>query len=261
MLYWYILEAFSRFGRAPTIDEMVRDLFFQRDQIKCLLNELTTQDAIRIEPISYMVLDAYPYSGVPTRHRVSLDNGPNLYCMCAVDTFYVPFLTGSDLTIYSHCFYSRSEIEIRIDGFKIHEAKPSDAVVWNSAAPYDCPKTNFFLSQDHFLKWKDGAAHEQGQLYTLSEALEAGKRAADHIKQSRVGLNNNLLAKADDLTCYCREVSKATLVVAIARGVSNLKAIQEETTACTGKWCKDLNPGKECCHKEIEALIKVYSEK
>jgi hypothetical protein len=260
MVYWYILETFPRLGRAPTIDEMVWDLFLQRDQITCLLNELTTQDAIRIEPTSYMILNAYPYSGFPTRHRVYFDEGTSLYCMCAVDTFYVPFLTGKDLTIHSHCFYSRSEIEIRIEDLKIIEAKPSYAVVWNSAAPYDCPKTNFFLSKDHFLKWKDKATHEQGQLYTLSEALEAGKRAADLIKQSRIGLNDILLAKADEPTCYCREVSKATLVAAIARGVSSLEAIQEETTACTGRWCKETNPRKECCHTEIEALIEVYSD-
>ena len=259
MTYWYILEAFAKVGRAPTVEEMGRDLLLRRDQIICILKSLAAKEALRIEPTSYMILDAYPYSGVPTRHRIYLDNGRRLYCMCAIDTFYVPFLTEYDLTIRSHCFHCRSEVEISIERGEISTAKPSHSVVWNSTSSYDCPKTNFFCSEAHLLKWREKVPDEQGQLYTLAEALSAGKRAANRIKQSKDGLNEILWAKADELVCYCREVPKATIVAAIRRRATNLEEIQKETTACTGGWCKDTNPKKRCCHIEIEALIEAYS--
>lgn len=261
MTYWYILDAFPRLGRAPTVEEMEENLLLQKNHIIPILDSLVTKECLRVEPISYMILDAYPYSGVPTRHRVYLENGRILYCMCAVDTFYVPFITGADLTIRSNCFYCRTEIEIYIEQHKISRVKPSHSVVWNSTAPYDCPMTNFFCCKDHLYKWREKNPHESGQIYTLDEAFNAGKRHATHIKQSKEGLNKILWAKADEVVCYCREVPKATIVAAIRRGATNLKEIQKVTTACTGGWCKDTNPKKRCCQIEIEALIEAYLEK
>ena len=258
--YWYILEAFPTLGRAPTIEEMERDLFFRRDKIIRILNSLVTKGALRVEPASHMILDAYPYSGVPTRHRVCLDKGKNLYCMCAIDAFYVPFLTGSDLTIHSRCFYCHAEIEIGIKRHEISIAKPSPSVVWNSASSYDCPKTNFFCSEEHLSKWREKVPDEQGQLLTLPDALSAGKRAVERMKYSKDELNEILWANADELVCYCREVAKATIVGAIGRGAVSVEEIAKETLACTGGWCKDTNPRKRCCCTEIEALLEAYSK-
>lgn len=215
MTYLYILDSYAKAGQAPTVDDIERDLFIQRDQIMSILDSLVAKGKLRVVPTSSVILDAYPYSGVPTRHRVYLDNGMILYCMCAVDTFYVPFLIGCDLTIRSHCLYCRSEIEIIIERHKICRAKSPHSVVWNSTASYDCPKTNFFCSKKHLMKWREKNTDEPGQIYTLLEALGAGKRGADRIRQSKEGLNEILWAKAGELVCYCREVPKATIVAAI----------------------------------------------
>jgi len=111
------------------------------------------------------------------------------------------------------------------------------------------------------LKWREKAPDEPGKLYTLADALSAGKRAADSMKQSEEGLNEILWAKVDELVCYCREVPKATIVAAINRGASTPEEIAKETTACTGGWCKDTNPRKRCCCTELKALLEMYSEK
>lgn len=259
--YWYILEAFPRSGRAPTLEEMERDLVFPKDEIVGILDSLVAAGAIRVQPSTHAVLDAYPYSGVPTRHRVELDNGTSVYCMCAVDAFYVPFLIEHDLTIRSRCFFCRSDVEVRVEHRAIVAARPEQAVIWNSAAPYDCPKTNFFCSQAHLLKWRETAADEQGRVYTLDEALNAGKTAAERMLKSREGLHEIQWARADELVCYCREVPKATLVAAIARGASSPEEIARQTTACTGGWCEHTNPKKRCCCVDLEASLEVYSQK
>ena len=261
MVYWYILETFPHLGRAPTIEEIERDLLFDRDQIVCTFKSLETKGTLRSDSKSYRILDAYPYSGVPTRHRISLDKGENLYSMCALDVFYIPFLTDYDLTVRSHCFHCRCEIELRIEQNKISKASPTNTVVWHSASSYDCPKTNFFCSEDHLSKWREKEIKDEGQIYTLTEALKKGKDVADRMMRSRNGLNDILLSTADELVCYCREVPKTTIVAAINRGISSVEEIAQETTACTGGWCKDTNPRKRCCCTEIEALIGAYSVK
>jgi hypothetical protein len=169
--YWYILERFLQLGRSPTLEEMERDLVFPREEIKDILDSLVAAGAIRVQPATHAILDAYPYSGVPTRHRVELDGGTSFCCMCAVDTFYVPFLVERDLTIRSRCFGCRADVEVRVERRAIRAARPEQTVIWNSTASYDCPKTNFFCCEAHLLKWREEAPDEPGQVYTLADAL------------------------------------------------------------------------------------------
>ena len=61
----------------------------------------------------------------------------------------------------------------------------------------------------------------------------------------------------NDLICYCIEVSKGEIVNAIKQGATTLKEIKANTKACTGNECKEKNPNKRCCYKEIKALISM----
>ena len=61
----------------------------------------------------------------------------------------------------------------------------------------------------------------------------------------------------NDLICYCCNIDKLTIVNAIKSGATTLKAIKQSTNACTGNECKELNPNKRCCSKEIKELIKL----
>ncbi|UCF69851.1 MAG: hypothetical protein JSW49_06525, partial [candidate division WOR-3 bacterium] len=182
-----------------------------------------------------------------------------LYCMCAIDTFYVPFLTERDLTIRSRCFHCRAELEISIKECKIVDAKPSRSItIWKSAAEYDCPMTNFFCSKEHLTEWWKKASKEPGQPCNPVEALAHGRKTVESMYKSKAGLNEILWAKADELVCYCREVPKATIIAAIKRGASSVEEIAGTTTACTGGWCKETNPKKRCCCVDLEALLEAY---
>jgi len=261
MAYGYILEFFRRLGREPTLNEMEKDLHLGADTVVGSLKSLENKGLVRLDPVTSRIMDAYPYSAVPTRNRVLFEDGRRVYCMCAVDAFYVPFLTGSNVIISSRCFHCREEIKIGVERQIVSLARPATAVVWNSTAPYDCPKTNFFCSEEHLLQWRDNAPDEPGQIYSIDAALDAGMRAARRIGLSTEGLNAILWAGADELVCHCREVPKSTIIAAIARGAASVEKIAAETTACTGSWCKDTNPMKRCCRTEIESLLEVYSGK
>jgi len=260
LTYWYILESFRLTGHVPTPEELEQELLLGKSQIQTILNALSDKEVIRLDSESRRILDAYPYSSLPTRHRVRLSNGTEIYSMCAIDAFYVPFLADCDITIRSRCFFCRSDIEIAVERKRVSRASPASLMIWNSAAPYTCPSTNFFCSEEHLSRWREGSPGEPGQVFTVSDSLERGKKAVAGMKQSIKGLDKILWAKADEIVCFCREVPKAAIVATINSGVSSLEGIAKKTTACTGSWCENKNPNKRCCRIEIMALIEAYSE-
>ncbi len=62
-----------------------------------------------------------------------------------------------------------------------------------------------------------------------------------------------------DIVCYCKGVSKASIVTAIESGNNSLDMIRKSTDACTGGNCKELNPSGKCCSPDIIELINIYS--
>ncbi|MDD2476212.1 MAG: (2Fe-2S)-binding protein [Dysgonamonadaceae bacterium] len=56
--------------------------------------------------------------------------------------------------------------------------------------------------------------------------------------------------------CYCKNISKNTILNAISNEAKTLKDVQKMTGACTGNQCKDLNPSGMCCSAEINKLLK-----
>jgi hypothetical protein len=181
-IYGYILEAFPRLGRAPTLDEISQDLQIGGDVVRGNLRALEADGALRLDTASGRILDAYPYSAVTTEHTVQIEGGPSLYSMCAIDAFYVPFLTESDVSVDSRCHYCGLGIHICVRRGAITGAEPSATVVWDSAATYDCPSTNFFCREEHLQLWLRGVPEEPGQMVDLGTALERGKDAAARIR-------------------------------------------------------------------------------
>jgi hypothetical protein len=101
--------------------------------------------------------------------------------MCAIDVFYVPFLTESDVSIESRCHYCDAPIHVAVNNGTIAATDPAATVVWDSAAPYDCPLTNFFCSEHHLRLWHETVPEEAGKQIDLTMALERGRVAAARI--------------------------------------------------------------------------------
>lgn len=182
LTYSYVLAAFLRFGRAPSSSEIAGDLLLAEEAVLDNLKGLQDRGALRLDSDDSSILDAYPYSAVPTKHAVELPSGAVRHCMCAIDVFYVPFLIGSDVGIESRCHYCDVPIQISVVDGAISHVDPVPAVVWDSAAEYDCPLTNFFCSEGHLRLWRDRFPDEPGQQLDLMMALERGKVAAARIR-------------------------------------------------------------------------------
>lgn len=44
---------------------------------------------------------AYPFSAVPTPHRVAIDGGPSVFSMCSVDAIGIAAMLGRAVTVHS----------------------------------------------------------------------------------------------------------------------------------------------------------------
>jgi hypothetical protein len=184
LTYSYVLAAFLRVGRAPSTSEIALDLQLAEEAVLDNLRVLENRGAVRLEPESSSILDAYPYSAIPTKHAVQLPSGAVRHCMCAIDVFYVPFLIGTDVGVKSHCHFCDAPIQMSVVNGAISNVDPVSTVVWDSAAEYDCPLTNFFCSKDHLRLWRDSFPDEPGQQLDLTMALERGKVAAARIHRA-----------------------------------------------------------------------------
>ncbi len=182
-IYGCVLDTFRRLGKAPTPREIAEELQVTDNIVIESLKALEAGGALRLEPGTTAILDAYPYSAVPTKHIVQLPDGSRRHCMCAIDVFYVPFLTESDVSIESRCHYCDAAIRISVDDGAITEVDPPATVVWDSVAVYDCPLTNFFCSHEHLRLWSESAPEEPGQQIELMTALDRGRVGAARISR------------------------------------------------------------------------------
>ena len=84
--------------------------------------------------------------------------------------------------------------------------------------------------------------------YVISATIEARKTG-----------RQRLIAMPDaQIICYCKGVTKATIVQAIRDGAQTLDDVRQVTTACTGSECKTRNPAGRCCSVDIHELVAMY---
>ncbi|MCP3805513.1 alkylmercury lyase family protein [Allokutzneria sp. A3M-2-11 16] len=119
-----ILRAFAATGRPPSEAELQRSA--------PVLARLHDADAIRLDPDGAIRV-AYPFSAIPTRHRVRLASGVEVWAMCAIDALGIPAMLDTDATIT--CADPVTGADVAID---VHNGQyawnPDTAVVFSSAA-------------------------------------------------------------------------------------------------------------------------------
>src|SRR5258708_13894073 len=87
------LRRFLETGAAPTA-RWVRQTALDTGLDASAADELAAADAIHLS--NGIVAVAYPFSGIPTPHRVQLDGLPPVYAMCAIYALGLPAMAGRD---------------------------------------------------------------------------------------------------------------------------------------------------------------------
>ncbi len=123
---------------------------------------------------------AYPFSSVPTSHRVEIDGSPPVFAMCAIDALGLPFMVRRPATIHTQDPTDATRIIIAVEPTSGEQRwRPETAVVLANEcseepvikAECSCPFINAFASPDTAESWR--AAHPElvVKLLTQEQAL------------------------------------------------------------------------------------------
>ena len=66
--------------------------------------------------------------------------------------------------------------------------------------------------------------------------------------------------KDNTMICYCSNVTKDEILIAISNGATTMDDIRSKTNACTLGLCEEFNPEKRCCSPEIMTILKEACE-
>ena len=142
---------------------------------------LAAADLVHVD--SGRVRVAYPFSGVPTGHRVRLAGGPEVWAMCAIDALGIPQMTGRDATITAADPHAGDPVRVDLAGPSWQWSPPSAVVLWayaqerpgEHAALCSCPHVNFVTSPDHAGAYLAGHPGLTGHLIGQRAAVELGR--------------------------------------------------------------------------------------
>jgi hypothetical protein len=176
-LHHALLRGFPQFGGPPPTAWLA-------EQVPGVaLMDLAAKDVIQLDPETGASVAAYPFSGVPTAHRVTVAGGVPVYAMCAIDALGIPFMLGVDATVVSEDPMTGEAITIEVrDGQAMWD--PATACMFagcvDGAGPIAqtlCPMVNFFASPASAEAYAVAHPEVRGNILDQAAAVRSGQRS------------------------------------------------------------------------------------
>ncbi|MGW5201238.1 organomercurial lyase [Streptomyces spiralis] len=181
-----VLRHFAATGRAPAIGELEAAAAAHGRTADEVVADLGGDD--------FLVLDdhggiraAYPFSAVPTTHRVRLAGGVEVWAMCAIDALGIPDMLGTDAVITSADPVTGEAITVTSAGGRM-TWQPSTAVVYvgqrsctGPAAEVACGALNFFTSRRTARTWEQQHPDYTGKAVEPTRAEALGRSIFGHL--------------------------------------------------------------------------------
>ena len=211
--YCAILRSFPTQGEPPDLAQLDQLAKRFAAPLAETLADFAAQDLIQRDAVTGRIRAAYPFSGVPTMHRVMLEPAPTregcdgqtgqqVFAMCALDALGIPLMLRRDASIVSTDALTNEPLRVVIA--PVGDASPADlatvagwsarwdppsAVVYARSAEHEhehdggcaaagacCPITNFFADASHAQQWAQTHLAPDGVMLAPAEAL---RRAHD----------------------------------------------------------------------------------
>jgi hypothetical protein len=191
--YRALLLTFARRGAAPDAASLQRLADEYGVPLNVTLDELATHDLVQRDPATGAIWAAYPFSGVPTAHRVRLEaDGVEhpavaVYAMCAIDALGIPFMLKRAAVVSSRDALTGAPVHVTLtltpSGTEwTSRWEPEGAVVFSrpeehqhehgiGAAQTCCPIINFFATEATARQWASDHAPTDGRIFGQDEAL------------------------------------------------------------------------------------------
>ncbi|TXS49336.1 alkylmercury lyase [Streptomyces sp. uw30] len=181
-----ILRHFAATGQAPATPDLAAVAAAHGRTAPEVLAELAVEDFLTLDDEGH-VRAAYPFSAVPTHHRVRLTDGTQIWSMCAIDALGIPDMLDTDAVITSADPISGETISITsTDGHMTWQ--PATAVVYvgrrcctGPAADVACSALNFFTSRRHARTWAEQHPDHTGRAVDQARAEALGRAIFGHL--------------------------------------------------------------------------------
>jgi hypothetical protein len=180
-LHRQLLRTFLASGRPPRAAELRQLASMLGLAPREAMQRLADADLIHSDPVTGAATTAYPFSGVPTPHVVSVDGAPMLYAMCAIDALGIPLMVGRDAVIssVSPATCDTITVERRASRWLWQPATAVVVIVGTGAAGPSlrctCPFIAFHATPEHAAAYLQHAAPADGRILTQSEAVDAAE--------------------------------------------------------------------------------------
>ncbi|MFV8311969.1 alkylmercury lyase family protein [Mycobacteroides chelonae] len=173
-----ILRGFAETGSPPRAAQLAE--FTAGVPIAAILDSLQESDVIQLDGMG-RVSTAYPFSGIPTAHRVTIDGGVEVYAMCAVDALGISaMLGGRHVGIASADPRTGNPIAVTVSGQETTAVPDSTAVFLGfhtgegPSADTCCTLLNFFTDSESAHRWADQHPQVTGLVIDLATATQCG---------------------------------------------------------------------------------------
>ena len=174
-----VLRSFVQSGAAPGISSLARHA--GQFDVTEVLAELADGDFLCLDHAGEITA-AYPFSALPTRHRVQISGNATVFAVCAVDALGVSAMTGRPVVIESADLSTGEPVTVNVD-----EADstwdPATAVVYvgrtggectGPSALLCCGYMNFFATWAAAMAWAGSHPEITGGILDQGRALQVG---------------------------------------------------------------------------------------
>jgi hypothetical protein len=174
-----ILRAFATAGTPPTHAALHQIASDNGATVAPILAQLHDADVIRLNAAEAIAV-AYPFSGVPKRHRVLLASGVEVSAMCAIDALGIPAMLETDATITASHPHTQEPVTVisTVDSMPgILPARSSSTAAAGIGPSADCCRNdlNTFTSPTTAQTWMREHPAIPGQLLDTSTAQGLGR--------------------------------------------------------------------------------------
>jgi hypothetical protein len=176
-----VLRSFAQAGGPPETS-LLEDAAAPFDAAQALAG-LAAGDFLYLDDAG-RITAAYPFSALPTAHRVQIAGGASAYAMCAIDALGIAPMLGGKAVIQSADPSTGQPITVTVDGSN-SEWHPRTAVVFDgrTGSDYDGPSAeiccgymNFFATRGTAAAWAHAHPEITGGILSQDRAIEIGKQ-------------------------------------------------------------------------------------
>ncbi|WP_329579885.1 alkylmercury lyase family protein [Streptomyces sp. NBC_01361] len=177
-----VLRHFAATGRAPEPAELEPVAEAVGETASKVLAELAREDFLTLDQDG-QIRAAYPFSAVPTAHRVAIAGATQVWSMCAIDALGISAMLDADTVISSADPVTGERVTVTSeDGQTMWE--PASAVVFvgrrscsGPAAEVCCDTLNFFTRASSAAAWIEQHPDVDGRIVSRDRAEEIGRTA------------------------------------------------------------------------------------